>query len=140
MNNLTPQQALVLSRIARKGDSKARAALAAGEYHVPSFTVTVKGGNIVVGDDEPYTPTVSIPLLATLTVALHRAGFQREGIAAIILNAATEAINTDRKVGGEIADLLDYVEDEVKALQARLSADLPDKVRAGKVKVTGIIE
>jgi hypothetical protein len=137
MNNLTPQQALVLSRIARKGDSKARAALAAGEYHVPSFTVTVKGGNIVVGDDEPYTPTVSIPLLATLTVALHR---QRDGIASIIVGAATEAINTDRKVGGEIADLLDYVEEEVKALQARLSANLPDKVRAGKVKVTGIIE
>lgn len=140
MKNLTPQQALILSRIARKGDSKARAALAAGEYPVADFTVTVKGGNVVVGDDEPYTPTVSIPLLATLTVALHRAGFQRDGIASIIVGAATEAINTDRKVGGEIADLLDYVEEEVKALQARLSANLPDKVRAGKVKVTGIIE
>jgi len=140
MNNLTPTQSLLLSRLARKGDAKARKAVAAGEHEVADFTVTVKGGRLTIGDDEPYTPTVSIPLLATLTVALHRAGFQRDGIASIIIDAATEAINTDRKVGGEIADLLDYVEEEVKALQSRLSAGLPEKVRAGKVKAEGAIK
>lgn len=140
MKNLTPQQALILSRLARKGDKAARIAVAAGVHTVGDFTVTVKGGQLTIGDDEPYTPTVDVPLLATLTVALHRAGFQRDGIASIIIDAATEAIKTDRKVGGEIADLLDYVEEEVKALRSRLSVDLPKKVRAGKVKAEGVIE
>ena len=130
---LTDTQIVLLSRLLAKEAKGIK--LAAGHHSVDSFTFTCDGGSISVGDDETYTPTTSIPLLATMVVALHRAGFQREGIASLIIDAATDAVNSDGKVGDELATTIAYVDGEVKALKARLSADLPDKVRAGKVRV-----
>jgi len=133
MKNLTPAQRVLVARAtakAAKGDK-----LAAGLHNVPSFTVTVAGGELSVSEDETYTPTVSVPLLATLTIALHRAGFQRDGIATIIVDAASIAIGKGGKVGDELETTIAYVQTEVKALQARLSADLPKKIRKGKIRV-----
>tara|TARA_B100001094_G_C17481104_1_gene461960 strand:+ start:53 stop:475 length:423 start_codon:yes stop_codon:yes gene_type:complete len=140
MENLTPAQSLLLSRIARKGDATARATVASGFYSVDDFTVTVKGGILEVGEDEPYTPTVSVPLLQTLTIALHRAGFQRDAIAQMVLDAASTAIGNGGKVGDELESTITYVQDEVKDLRKKLSEGLPTKTRKGKVKVTGRIE
>ncbi|MAG27448.1 hypothetical protein CMI47_18095 [Candidatus Pacearchaeota archaeon] len=133
MDSLSPAQRILVARAtaaAAKGDK-----LSAGLHNVPAFTVTVDGGELSVSEDETYTPTVSVPLLATLTIALHRAGFQRDGIAALILDAATIAIGNDDKVGDELETTIAYVATEVKALQARLAAGLPKKVRKGKVRV-----
>lgn len=139
MKNLTPQQALILSRLAGKGDKAARAAVVAGEYDIAPFTITV-GGTLTVGEDENWTPTVKVPLLATMVVALHRAGIQREGIANIIIDAAVVAIGNGDKVGDELAATIAYVDAEVKALRARLRRDLPEETRDGKVRVKGAIK
>lgn len=136
MNDLSPTQALFLSRLAAKGDKAARAAVAAGEYTVEPFTVVV-GGTLTVGEDTTYAGTTSIPLLATMVVALHRAGVQREGIAAAIIDAALAASANGGKVEDELADTFAYVETEVAALRARLAEELPRKKRAGAVKVKG---
>jgi len=133
MKNLTPAQRVLVARATAKAAKTDK--LAPGLHNVPSFTVTVAGGELSVGEDESYTPTVSVPLLATLTIALHRAGFQRDGIATIIVDAASIAIGNGNKVGDELETTIAYVQAEVKALQARLSADLPKKVRKGKVRV-----
>lgn len=133
-------QNLLLARLAKKGDAAARAEITAGTYKVEPFTVTVKGGTIEVGEDEPYTPTASIPLIPTLTIALHRAGFQREAIAQMILDAAAYAINNGGKVGDEMEATVAYLSGEIKDLQKKLSEGLPTKTRKGKVKVTGRIE
>ena len=133
MDSLSPAQRILVARAtaaAAKGDK-----LSPGLHSVPAFTVTVNGGGLSVSEDETYTPTVSVPLLATLTIALHRSGFQRDAIAALILEAATIAIGKDEKVGDELETTIAYVATEVKALQARLSTDLPKKVRKGKVRV-----
>ena len=133
MNNLSPAQRILIAKAtatAAKGDK-----LAAGLHSVPAFTVSVAGGELSVSEDEDYTPTVSVPLLATLTIALHRAGFQRDGIAALIVDAASIAIGTGAKVGDELETTIAYVATEVKALQARLASDLPKKTRKGKVRV-----
>lgn len=140
MNTLTPIQALLLARLAKKGDANARAAVAAGEYEVAPFTVTVFDGKVTVGEDKPYTPTTSVPLLATMVVALHRAGVQREGIAQAIIDAAKVASNNGGKVDEALADTFSYVEREVKELQARMGEGLPKKIRAGGVRVKGSIE
>lgn len=136
MNDLSPTQALFLSRLAQKGDKAARAAVAAGEYTVEPFTVVV-GGTMTVAEDASYTPTTSIPLLATMVVALHRAGVQREGIAQAIIDAAVAAHMNDGKVEDELADTFAYVESQVKRLKRVLSDKIPKKVRAGGVKVDG---
>jgi len=132
---LTNPQLILLSRLLTKDAKSVK--LAAGFHSVDAFSVTCDGGSISVGEDEAYTPTTSIPLLATMVVALHRAGFQREGIASLIIDAATDAVNRGSRVGDELETTIAYVEQEVKDLKARLSADLPDKVRAGKVRVKG---
>ncbi len=133
MKNLTPAQRVLVARATAKAAKADR--LAPGLHNVPAFTVTVAGGELSVSEDETYTPTTSIPLLATMVVALHRAGFQRDGIASLIVAAATDAVNTGGKIGDELETTLAYVQSEVKALQAKLSADLPKKVRKGKVRV-----
>ena len=139
MNDLTPTQMLFLSRLAQKGDKAARAQVAAGEYTVEPFTVVV-GGTLTVAEDASYTPTTSIPLLATMVVALHRAGVQREGIAQAIIDAAQAATANGGKVDEALADTFAYVEREVKELQARMDEGLPKKIRAGGVRVKGSIE
>ena len=136
MNDLTPTQMLFLSRLAQKGDKAARAQVAAGEYTVEPFTVVV-GGTLTVAEDASYTPTTSIPLLATMVVALHRAGVQREGIAAAIIDAAVAASANGGKVEAELADTFAYVESQVERLKRVLSDKLPKKTRAGAVKVDG---
>ena len=139
MSNLTPTQALLLARLASKADKSARAAVTAGEHEVEPFTVTV-GGTLTISEDTTYSPTTSIPLLATMVVALHRAGVQREGIAAAIIDAATAATANGGKVEDELADTFSYVEREVKQLKAALSEKLPKKKRAGAVKAAGSIQ
>jgi len=136
MKNLTPAQRVLIARAtttAAKGDR-----LVPGLHSVQPFTVRVDGGELSVGEDESYTPTVSVPLLATLTIALHRAGFQRDGIASLIVDAASIAIGNGNKIGDELETTLAYVQSEVKALQAKLSADLPKKTRKGKVRVNRV--
>jgi hypothetical protein len=130
---LTDTQTVLLAKLLAKDAKSIK--LAAGHHSVDGFTFTCDGGSISVGDDETYTPTTSIPLLATMVVALHRAGFQREGIASLIIDAATDAVNAGGKVGDELETTIAYVQQEVADLKARLSAELPDKVRAGKVRV-----
>ena len=133
LNQLTDSQIILLARLATK-EAKGRK-LQPGLHNVAPFDVSSNGGEVSVGQDEPYTPTPSIPLLSTMVVALHRAGIQRDGIAKIIVDSATIAIGKGGKVGEELETTISYVQGEVKALQARLSEDLPNKVRAGKVKV-----
>ena len=130
---LTKTQTVLLSRLLAKEAKGIK--LPAGHHSVDSFTITCEGGSISVGDDETYAPTTSIPLLATMVVALHRAGFQREGIASLIIDAATDAVNAGGKVGDELETTIAYVQQEVADLKERFSADLPKKVRAGKVRV-----
>jgi len=138
MESLTPTQRLFLARLAGKGEKAARAAILAGEYTVAPFTVVV-GGTLTVGEDTTYAGTTSIPLLATMVVALHRAGVQREGIAAAIIDAALAAAANGGKVEDELADTFAYVETEVEALKARLAEELPRKPRKGSVRVKGSI-
>lgn len=139
MSTLSPIQSLLLARLAKKGDAAARALVSAGTYEVEPFTVTVWGGEVKVGEDKPYTPTTSVPLLATMVVALHRAGVQREGIAQAIIDAAKVASNNGGKVDEALADTFHYVEQEVKDLQSRMGEGLPKKIRAGGVRVKGCI-
>jgi hypothetical protein len=139
MENLTPEQALLLARLAKKADATCRAQVAAGEHIIEPFTVTVSGSLSVAPDgDRPMTTEVIT--LATLVVALHRAGIQREGIAAAIIDAAKVASANGGKVEGALSDTFDYVEGEVKALKERLKEELPRKPRKGSVRVKGRIE
>ena len=132
--NLSDTQFVALSKAFASEARRRKASLPSGLHRVDPCTITVQSGSVSVGQDENYTPTVSIPLLDTMVIGFHRAGFQREGIAQIILDAASDALNSDNRVGDELKTTISYVQREVKELQASLSANLPTKVRKGKVK------
>jgi hypothetical protein len=137
MKNLDPAQILALSRVLT--DSKieeARKSIGVGvALPVDPFTINCSGGLISIGKAEEYTPTVHLPLLDVLVIALHKAGFQRENIMEMITDAANDALNSGDKVGDTTKSNIDFVKSEVKILQSTLSANLPKKLRAGHMKV-----
>jgi hypothetical protein len=94
-------------------------------------TATVTAAEIVVGTDEEYIPTVEIPQLATLALALKKAGVQRENIKAVLVEAATEALQKGEKVSDAL-ELAEDLEDAFRQVRATM-ARLPKKTRAGKV-------
>jgi hypothetical protein len=133
--NLSDAQVALLSNLLAKEAKSRRANLSPGTYSVPAGSFDLPGGLVEVGDDESVTPTVSVPLLSVLTIALHRAGFQRDGILSLVVEAATEAIQNGKRVGTELDTTAGYVAKEVKVLQARFAAELPKVTRAGKVRI-----
>lgn len=137
MKNLNPAQILALSRIITdKKLEQARNVVGNGVgLVVDPFTVSCEGGTISIGEGVEYTPTIHLPILDVLVIALHKAGFQRENIMAMITDAASDALNADEKVGDATKNEVDFVRAEVKALQASLSANLPKKIRDGVMKV-----
>lgn len=136
MKNLDPAQILALSRILTdKKIDDARKSVGAGvSLQVNPFTVSCEGGSVTIGSPEEYTPTVHLPILDVLVIALHKAGFQRQNIMEMITNAASDALNADERVGDATKKEVDFVREEVKALQASLSANLPKKLRSGVMK------
>lgn len=133
---MTNEQWLALANLVSDKEVKAaKAALNPGQFVIPSFTVEVKGGTIALSQPVEYTPTVHLPLLDVMVIALHRAGFQREGIMALIEDAAIEALKVGEKVGDSLKGDVDYVKAEIEGLQARLSSNLPKATRSGPCKV-----
>jgi len=138
MKNLDPAQILALSRaLTDKKIDEARKSVGVGKaLAVAPFKITCDGGTVSIGEGVEYTPTVHLPLLDVLVIALHKAGFQRENIMAMITDAASDALNADEKVGDATKKEVDFVKSEVEALQAALSVNLPKKVRAAPMKVS----
>lgn len=138
MTNLTPAQILALSRVLtdKKIDEARKVIGHTVALQIEPFSVTCSGGTVSVGESVDYTPTVHLPLLDVLVIALHKAGFQRENIMAMVTDAASDALKSGDKVGDAAKSDIDFVKAEVEALQAALSTDLPKKSRAGVMKVS----
>ena len=136
MKNLDPAQILALSRVLTdKNIDTARKSVGAGvSLQVQPFSLSCEGGTLSIGEGVEYTPTVHLPLLDVLVIALHKAGFQRENIMSLITDAANDALTGGGKVGDTTKSDIDFVKSEVEALQIALSTDLPKKVRAGVMK------
>lgn len=137
MKNLTPEQILALSRVlSDKKIDEARATIGSGvSLQVNPFSISCDGGTLSIGDSVEYTPTIHLPLLDVMVIALHKAGFQRDNIMSIITDAATDALKSGDKVGDTTKSDINFVKSEVEALQQALSTDLPKKIRAGVMKV-----
>lgn len=138
MKNLDPAQIIALANlVSDKTLENARKSVGAGVATVVSpFSISCNGGNITVEGPEEYTPTVHLPLLDIMVIALHKAGFQRDNIITMIQDAATDALNADQKVGDKTKKDIDFVKSEVTALQVSLKSTLPKKLRNGKTKIS----
>ena len=89
--------------------------------------------------DQNYTPTISIPLKATLALLLAKMGFQRERAAELLVEAMTEALNENRLGEETIVARLADVDTAMERVQ-EITAALPKDTRKGATSVTGTIE
>ena len=89
--------------------------------------------------DQTYTPTISIPLKATLALLLAKMGFQRDRAADLLVEAMTEALNDDTLGSEAIAARLADVDTAMERVQA-ITAALPKDSRKGATSVVGTIE
>jgi hypothetical protein len=133
MNDI--QTIALANLVADKVVKVAKTTIGSGCHKIDPFTLTVEGGTVTIGESVEYTPTVHLPLLDVLVIALHRSGIQREGIMEVIERAALDALAEGDKVGEETKKSIAYVKGEVEALQERLSVNLPKATRSGPTKV-----
>lgn len=138
MKGLDSAQIIALANLISDKDlDKARKEIGTGvSAPVSPFSVDCKGGILTVEPDEAYTPTVHLPLLDIMVIALHKAGFQRDNILKMVEDAAVDALNSDQKVGKKTKEDIDFVKVEVAALQKSLKSNLPKKMRSGKTKIS----
>lgn len=126
--SLTALQKLALSNIELSKEE--RRLIAPGKHNV-SFTVTVDG-TLDVSENETYTPTVDIPLIPSMALALKKMGVQREHFLGVLKEAMTEVLASDKDMREAMikeVGLADFESDFRKTL-----GTLPKKVRVGKVK------
>jgi hypothetical protein len=89
--------------------------------------------------DQEYTPTISIPLKATVALLLAKMGFQRDRAADLLVEAMTEALNDDVLGSEAIAARLADVDTAMERVTA-ITAALPKDKRKGATSVVGTIE
>lgn len=128
--SLTAIQKLALSKLALTDSEKN--SIVPGKHRV-SFVVKVDG-DVTVLDKETYTPTVDIPLIPTVALALKKMGVQREHFLKIMSDAMTEVLTSDKNMREAMVKESGLSECE-DLFRAQLK-DLPRKTRAGKAKST----
>lgn len=128
---------LALEKAAAKTakSENARAQLAPGTYSVDALVKV--SGTLTVAPDTERVPTVSIPLLPALALALKYAGVTGQAARDAILRGVREAL----EAGQAAADILpEGLETEVAALKKSIAAELPKTPVNGAVKFSGTIE
>lgn len=124
---LTALEKLALSNI--EPSKEERQSIAPGKHKV-AFTVTVNGV-LDVSAPESYIPTVDVPLIPTVALALKKMGVQRENFLAIMKESMTEVLACDKAMRVALvaeSGLIDFEKDFRKTL-----GKLPKKTRVGKV-------
>lgn len=116
-------------------EEKTRDKINPGTYQV-SVNVKVTG-TLTVAPDTERVPTVSIPLLPALALALKYAGVTGQAARNAILRGVREAL----EAGKAAADILpEGLEAEVAALKKSIAAELPKTPVKGAVKFAGTLE
>jgi hypothetical protein len=97
-------------------------------------------GTLKVFDDTEATPTCSVPLLATLAIALQKAGFQRENILQLVVESAREALRQGEKVSDQMSEDMGRLESGIKQIQKEFAEKLPKVPRRGMIKAQLLVE
>jgi len=101
-----------------------------GTHNINMHVVVHVTGTIKKAADYTRPPTVSIPLKATLALALQKAGVQRENIARILVEAMTEALNMGEQGEVKIAAELKDIDNAMSRVE-EITAALPEQTVSG---------
>jgi hypothetical protein len=106
-----------------------------GSYSLDE-TITLRlAGKVDKGDDESYTPTISVPVKALAATLLPRLGATREAAIATLVEAITEALNNGKKADETLRDRMKDADAAFDMVNQRVLATLPPSTRTGKTRV-----
>lgn len=108
--------------------------LPAGEHAVDTTLTLRVRGTVKKGQDHEYTPTVDIPLLATMALLLEKSGFQRERSKELLIDAMREALDADVEGDEVVAERVKDIEAAMVHVR-EVTAALPKKTKAGPTNV-----
>lgn len=109
--------------------------IAPGSYSIDE-TITLRvAGTIDKGDDENYTPTISVPVKALAATLLPRLGATREAGIAVLVEAITEALNNGKKADETLRNRMKDADAAFDMVNQRVLANLPPSTRTGKTIV-----
>lgn len=115
--------------------AKSNNPLLPGSYNLDE-TITLRvAGTVEKGDDESYTPTISVPVKALAATLLPRLGATREAGIAVLVEAITEALNNGKKADETLRDRMKDADAAFDLVNQRVLATLPPSTRTGKTRV-----
>lgn len=128
---LDPVAATALSKaVSAAALAVARDGLCVGQHDVDVIVRVT--GTLSVGVDTTRIPTCSVPLLATLALALTRAGIMRDRILALVVDAARDALLGGEAVEATMRDL--GIDAAIATVREAFAAGLPPVPVRGAVK------
>mgnify|MGYP001561746065 CR=1 FL=1 len=110
-----------------------------GSYAIDRTIALRIFGTVSKESPEWYTPTESIPLLATLALFLEKSGFTRDLSKTLLVDAMKEAMAFDEKAEGPIKDRMKDVKSAMETVR-QITGALPKKQREGKTRVCCMAE
>jgi hypothetical protein len=126
----------VIAAAIEKLVGKMKSAVSVGTHHVDEVVTLHIKGEVKKFPDETYTPTVSVPLKATMAVMLHLMGFQRDKAINVLSQAMKMAINMNKDSNEEILSFLEDVDAALENVES-MTSTLPPQTRTGKTTVKG---
>ncbi len=128
-----------LSAQLAKEAKKVRKGLPVGDHEVSTEVTLSVNGTINVSEDYDRTPTVSVPLLRTMALALSYAGVTGEHALEAVTKAMNTALTEDKDANGQLAQVK-AIEEKVNEIKAKFATELPKASVKGPVKVKAAID
>lgn len=120
--------------------TKALPSLPVGRHRIDDVVTLRVSGEVLVCEEEEYTPTVHIPIKTVLAYLLPSLGATREAQQKKLLEACKSALAADVKIEETIKNLIKNVDEAFKIVQNEVTSQLPVQTRDGKVIVKCGIE
>lgn len=135
---------VLTTAIAKHFDKLAKGkVIPAGAYQIDTVVTLAIKGSLKKGQSTLATPTVEIPLIATMALLLKKMGFQREKAAEILRECMTESLlmkenpQPDDQTSAElIAERISDAENAIKFVKESVLERLPKQPKAGPTNVS----
>lgn len=95
------------------------------------ITLRVSGSAMQL-EDQLFTPTAEIPMLAVLARVLERTGWSGDHVAKYLTEAITEALNAGEPVG----EYIEHTKEAMRKVREKITNKLPKKTRTGAFRKT----
>ena len=104
-----------------------------GRHDLDEMVMVRVTGSVTKAADQMVAPTVSIPLITTLSLFWEKAGIARDHALRLLREAITEAMENGKGTDERIEARMKDVATAVEAVKKDLISKLPKQKRAGRV-------